>query len=104
MGCWTWAREFKTGDTPRSGILESVRWVESYEGIAEQAGELPGTRHVCIGDRESGILALRVMAHKMDHAADYQVRCQHNRVLPEGGKLWMASWLARRWGISALRC
>ena len=33
-------------------------------------------------------LALLVMARKMNHAADYLVRCQHNRVLPEGGKLW----------------
>jgi len=56
--------------------------------IAEQASELPGARHVCIGDRKSDILALLVMARKMDHAADYLVRCQHNRVLPEGGKLW----------------
>ena len=56
--------------------------------IAKQASELPGTRHVCIGDRESTLLALLVMGRKMDHAADYLVRCQHNRVLPEGGKLW----------------
>ena len=88
MNAWTWAREFKAGDAPRGGVLESVRWVESYERIAEQASELPSTRHVCIGDRESDILALLVMARKMNHAADYLVRCQHNRVLPEGGKLW----------------
>ena len=88
MNCWSWAREFKQGDAPRGGVLESVRWVESYERIAEQASELPGTRHVCIGERESDILALLVMARKMNHAADYLVRCQHNRVLPEGGKLW----------------
>nr|WP_181726149.1 IS4 family transposase [Polaromonas sp.]QJS06394.1 transposase [Polaromonas sp.] len=88
MNAWTWAREFKQGDAPRGGVLESVRWVESYERIAEQAGEVPGTRHVCIGDRESDILALLLMARKMHHAADYLVRCQHNRVLPEGGKLW----------------
>ena len=88
MNAWTWARDFRTGDAPRSGVLESVRWIESYERIAEQASELPGTRHVCIGDRESDILALLVMARKMNHAADYLVRFQHNRVLPEGGKLW----------------
>lgn len=69
-------------------MLESVRWVESYERMAEQARELPGTRHVCIGDRESDILALLVKARDMGHAADYLVRCQHNRVLPGGGKLW----------------
>ncbi|ABM40013.1 conserved hypothetical protein (plasmid) [Polaromonas naphthalenivorans CJ2] len=70
MNAWTWAREFKQGDGPRGGVLESVRWMESYERIAEQASELPGTRHVCIGDRESDILALLVMARKMNHAAD----------------------------------
>ena len=84
MNAWTWAREFKTGDAPRGGVLESVRWVESYERIAEQASELPGTRHVCIGDRESDILALLVMTRKMNHAADYLVRCQHNRCCPTG--------------------
>lgn len=88
VNAWTWAREFKPDDAPRPGVLESVRWVESYERIAEQARELPGTRHVCIGDRESDILALLVKARDMDHAADYLVRCQHNRVLPGGGKLW----------------
>lgn len=88
VNAWSWAREFKQGDAPRPGVLESVRWVESYERIAEQARELPGTRHVCIGDRESDILALLVKAREMDHVADYLVRCQHNRVLPDGGKLW----------------
>jgi Transposase Tn5 dimerisation domain/Transposase DNA-binding len=85
---WSWAREFRQGDAPRQGMLESVRWVEGYERIAEQARGLPGTRHVCIGDRESDILALLVKARDMGHAADYLVRCKHNRVLPEGGKLW----------------
>ena len=85
---WTWAREFKKGDAPRGGILESVRWVESYERIAEQARALPGTRHVCVGDRESDILDLLLKARELEHVADYLVRCQHNRVLPEGDKLW----------------
>ena len=104
MNAWMWAREFKMGDMPRGGVLESVRWVESYERIAEQVRELPGTRHVCIGDRESDLLALLVMARKMNHAADYLVRCQHNRVLPEGESCGMTSRPARRWGVSALRC
>ena len=85
---WTWAREFKKGDTPRGGILESVRWVESYERIAEQARALPGTRHICVGGRESDILALLLKARELEYAADYVVRCQHNRVLPEGERLW----------------
>ena len=85
---WTWAREFKQGDAPRGGVLESVRWVESYERIAEQARALPETRHVCIGDRESDMLSLLVKARDLGYPADYLVRCQHNRVLPEGDKLW----------------
>ena len=47
-------------------------------------------RLVCVGDRESDLLALLVRARELGHAADYLVRCQHNRVLPEGGKLWAA--------------
>jgi hypothetical protein len=53
-----WARQFKDGDAPRGGPLESRRWIESYEIIAEQALKLPQTRHVFVGDRESDMLAL----------------------------------------------
>lgn len=52
------------------------------------AERLPGSRHVCVGDRESDILALLLKARELEHVADYLVRCQHNRVLPEGDKLW----------------
>jgi hypothetical protein len=68
-----------------------VCWVESYERIAQQALELPRTRLVCVGDRESDMLELMVKARDLDHPADYLVGCQHNRVLPgKGGKLWAA--------------
>jgi hypothetical protein len=85
---WTWAREPKPADGPRGGVLESTRWVESYERVAEQAQRLPQTRHVCVCDRESDIMALLVRARELKHAADYLIRSQHNRALPEGGKLW----------------
>ena len=88
INAWTWAREPKQADGTRGGVLESVRWLESYERMAEQARELPATRHVCVGDRESDILALLLKAHDMGLPADYLLRCQHNRVLPEGDKLW----------------
>lgn len=88
IDAWMWARQAKKADGTRDGVLESTRWVESYERIAEAATELPGTRHVCIGDRESDLLALMLKARAMDHAADYLLRCQHNRALPEGDKLW----------------
>jgi IS4 transposase len=88
INAWMWARELKDGDEPRGGLLESRRWIESYEIIAEQALKLPQTRHVFVGDRESDILALMAKAQELGHAADYLVRCQHNRALPQGGKLW----------------
>ncbi|MFC7522076.1 hypothetical protein ACFQS6_23035 [Xanthomonas populi] len=34
------------------------------------------------------ILALLVKARDLEHAADQVIRCQHDRGLPEGGKLW----------------
>lgn len=85
---WTWAREFKDQNSQRGGVLESTRWVESYERVAEQALRLPQTRHVCVADRESDIMALMVRARKLNHVADYLVRSQHNRALPESDKLW----------------
>ena len=88
INAWMWARELKDGDEPRGGLLESRRWIESYEIIAEQALKLPQTRHVFVGDRESDIWALMAKAQELGHAADYLVRCQHNRALPQGGKLW----------------
>ena len=91
LNAWMWAREPKQqSEGIRGGLLESVRWLESYERLAELAVELPATRLVCVGDRESDLLALLVKARKWGHAADYLVRCQHNRTLPEGGKLWEA--------------
>ncbi len=88
FNAWTWAREFKAPDGTRTGLCESTRWIESYERIAESAQQLPGTRHVCIGDRESDMLELMVKARDLGYPADYLVRSQHNRVLPGGGKLW----------------
>jgi hypothetical protein len=90
LDAWMWAREAKAPGTPRGGLLESVRWVEGYERLAELAADLPATRLVCVGDRESDLLALLVKARDLDHAADYLLRCRHDRVLPEGGKLWDA--------------
>ena len=88
FNAWTWARQFKAPDGERAGPCESSRWIESYERIAESAQALPGTRHVCIGDRESDMLALMVKARDLGYSADYLVRSCHNRVLPGGGKLW----------------
>lgn len=88
FNAWTWARQFKAEDGTRAGVCESSRWIESYERIADSARQLPDTRHVCVGDRESDILELMTKARDLGYPADYLVRSQHNRAVPGGAKLW----------------
>lgn len=80
---WMWARPLDT--------VESRRWIEGYERLAERALALPGTRLVYVADREADILELMQRAHALAHPADYLLRAQHNRCLPQGGKLWPAT-------------
>ena len=85
---WMWAREFKGPDGKRAGVRESLRWIEGYERIAETALTMPETRLVYVADREADILELMQCAHALGNPADWLVRSQHNRSLPDGGKLW----------------
>ena len=87
---WMWAREPKAADGTRPGICESLRWSEGYERIAEMAATMPTTRLVYIADREADIVALMQRAHTLETPADWLIRSQHNRCLPDGGKLWAA--------------
>ena len=88
LDAWMWAREPKGSNGQRPGIKESLRWIEGYERVAERATALPEVRQVYVADREADILALLVKARDLEYAADYLVRCQHNRALPSGEKLW----------------
>ncbi len=88
LDAWMWARKPKNADGARGGLKESARWIEGYERVAERAQELPEVRQVYVADREADIMELLVKARQLNHAADYLIRCQHNRALPEGGKLW----------------
>lgn len=88
LDAWMWARQAKDSDGQRGGVKESLRWIDGYERVAERAQELPEVRHVYVADREADILALLVKARQWGHAAGYLIRCQHDRALPEGGKLW----------------
>jgi hypothetical protein len=56
LDAWIWAREFKDADGKRPGILESTRWIEGYERVAEAAARMPDTRLVYVGDREGDII------------------------------------------------
>ena len=82
VDAWMWARPLE--------VSESQRWVEGYARLAERAGHLPATRLVYVADREADILELMQRAHTLGHPADYLLRAQHNRCLPQGGKLWPA--------------
>ena len=88
LDAWMWAREPKDANGQRSGLLESTRWTEGYERVAEIAVGLPGTRLVYVADREADIVALMARARDLGHPADWLIRSRHNRALPEGGKLW----------------
>jgi hypothetical protein len=88
LDAWMWAREPKDANGQRGGLLESTRWIEGYTRIAELAGSMPDTRLVYVADRESDIVALMAKARDLGNPADWLVRSQHNRALPEGGKLW----------------
>ena len=80
LDAWMWARPLD--------IAESRRWIEGYERVADRATDLPATRLVYVADREADILELMQLAHALSYPADYLLRAQHNRCLPEGGKLW----------------
>ena len=88
IDAWMWAREAKGADGVRPGVRESLRWIEGYERIAETALTLPETRLVYIADREADILELMQRAQQLGTPADWLIRSQHNRCLPDGGKLW----------------
>jgi hypothetical protein len=83
-----WARSATKGEASPDAIVESTRWIEGYERIAELAAGLPDTRLVYVADRESDLLALMKGAAELGDPADWLVRAKHDRALPDGGKLW----------------
>ena len=82
---WMWAREKKASDGTRPGIRESLRWTEGHERIAETVLTMPGTRLVYVADREADIAELMQRAHALGSPADWLIRSNHNRCLPDGG-------------------
>lgn len=88
LDAWMWAREPKDANGRRPGIKESTRWVEGYERVAELATELPDTRLVYMADRESDMIELMACADARGNPADWLLRAQHDRALPDGQKLW----------------
>ena len=88
IDAWMWAREARDAKGVRSGIKESKRWTEGYERIAEMAAALPSTRLVYVADREADLVEMMARAQALNTPADWLVRAQHDRCLPQGEKLW----------------
>lgn len=75
LNAWNWCREFRPeGGGSRPGINESLRWVESYAHLVEVAQEVPQTRLVCVGERESDMLELFDRGARDEWAVDVLVR------------------------------
>ena len=74
-----WAREKKSGKTCKSR-KEGQRWIDGYEAVA--------ARRVSPAAREADFMPMLVREAELEYAANYVIRCCHNRALPEGKKLW----------------
>jgi hypothetical protein len=77
LDCWMWARP------PRgeAALLESTRWIDGYERIADMAAQLPSTRLVYVADREADFGALLGQAQALGYPADLLIRVRHDRKL-----------------------
>lgn len=84
IDAWMWAREFKDEAGERGGMCESVRWIEGYERVAEQARQMPLTRLVYVADREGDIVELMRRARDLGEPADWLIRSRHDRSLGKG--------------------
>lgn len=83
----TWARDATLGKraSRRKKPIEekeSMRWLTGYRHLADLHEELPGTRLVCVADRESDIYELFDHA-RADHA-DWLIRAVRDRCTVDG--------------------
>jgi hypothetical protein len=93
LDAWMWAREKRGADGVRPGMIESQRWVEGYQRVAEMALTMPATRLVYVADREADMVEMMRCARDLGTPADWLVRATHDRSLPDGdgAKLWAAT-------------
>lgn len=94
LGCaWAevWAREAKS-DTAQRNVQsidqkESGRWLDAYQAACAAAAQMPQTRIVVCGDRESDIVDLYDRATVAPENVRFLIRSQHDRILNSGKKL-----------------
>ena len=66
---------------------KSARWLRGWRDSSRLAASLPGVRVISVMDREGDVAAL-FAERQAGGGADLLVRAKHDRVLPEGGKLF----------------
>ena len=95
LGCaWAhwWARSQDSDTDQRNeqsiADKESHRWIEAYQAAAYMAQGMPQTQLVVCGDRESDLFELYDQREQAPGNLHLLVRCQHDRLLQDGGKLW----------------
>lgn len=91
---WIWAREFRDADGDRDeDILESDRWNESYERVAETATGLPDSRCVYVGGSRSGLHGIDVSG--VSGPSCPVLSCNDQRVFYCAGLGWLSSYTNR---------
>jgi hypothetical protein len=66
---------------------ESGRWLRVLQEAGRLARQMPGTRLIVCGDRESDIYELYEQKQALPSTVDLLVRAQHDRCLTDGNKL-----------------
>lgn len=90
----TWARPEQSDTAQRNeqslDEKESGRWVRALQAAAELARQMPQSRLIICGDRESDIYELYDQQQALPKNVALLVRAQHNRCLTEGTSLQSA--------------
>ena len=74
---------------------ESMKWLKSFQQVAEVQGRTPSTRLVSVGDREADIYELFKLALGEENAPGLLVRAERDRLCQEGQEhLW--PWVAQQ--------
>jgi len=74
---------------------ESMKWLKSFQQVAEVQGRTPSTRLVSVGDREADIYELFKLALGEENAPGLLVRAERDRLRQEGQEhLW--PWVAQQ--------
>lgn len=86
-----WARSPESDTAKRNeqsiDQKESGRWVRALQQAAQRAPQMLRTRLVVRGDRESDFYELYDQKQALPDNVDLPVRSQHDRCLPDGGRL-----------------